>query len=100
MPASFMVDAARPGAIGLFPSTVAMRDGTRTRDSQGHILMLYLLSYSDRCSCRTRLRNTENQSQIREDTAPPELTSASRNDSDTLQTREFAANQTSPHAIV
>jgi hypothetical protein len=85
MPASYLVDAhalqhERPvGAIGLLPNTVALvRDGSRTRDRQFLRLMLYLLSYSGRCLCRTRLWHTGSRSLNREATAPPELTSTDR----------------------
>lgn len=59
-------------------STKRLRDGSRTRDRQIGSLMLYPLSYSGRCSCRTRLRNTGSQSQNSETTAPPELTPTDR----------------------
>ncbi len=56
MPASYWLTLnalqhERPvGVIGLLPNTMTVvRDGSRTRDRQMIYLMLYPLSYSDRC---------------------------------------------------
>ncbi|TWT66215.1 hypothetical protein CA85_30790 [Allorhodopirellula solitaria] len=52
MPASFMVNAFALGSFDLSVKAL-VRDGSRTRDRQGCSLMLYPLSYCDRCTFRT-----------------------------------------------
>lgn len=49
MPASFMVDTLVPWSFD-FSVEALVRDGSRTRDRQFPKLMLYPLSYFDRCS--------------------------------------------------
>jgi hypothetical protein len=76
-----LVDAFAPAL--LVSNQLGAYDGTRTRDSQIMDLMLYLLSYFNRCTFRTRTRNTSLQPSTNGlsnewELAPPEATPTKR----------------------